>query len=1282
MKLFALRTFATLGLIFGLILSVLLHRDIALAADYTVQVSSGQAGVMGVKLLGPNGVSNLPGNFTNSQGSFTFSTEDLSGTATILPHHKDFAFEPEFLTVSENTCPGRVCNFEATARSNQGQVVLEFLIATSGGSPVSGVEGRMLTTLGGSAPQKSDAFGKLYLPVRARPNGCNTAENDPNKHPYYIFVAPPAGMTGTFNYRNGNMLCPEASNVIATYSINPTLSSNTPPANGQYRIIAKNARNGNAVVVNLQSTRTVNAQTDATGRYTFAPSEGALTSFVRFIPTGNFLVSPPTITFGPGMPREYTLYVETNSGRATGYVEFSVLDQNQRPLSGVRIPVNGAADNSAVITDANGKAIVPVIRRTNCDAAGSKLTFSPSADGYGFTHNSSEPFTVCPQQAVTTVSLTAFESTQDLPQFGNISGIVVDADHLPLSGARILSANNEVLAATNAQGQYSLQVPQGTNLRLKASLGDKLFDLNSLEIEKISGPARINFTQVWPMSETGMLPPSGQCEKQDNYVISGRVINENGAPVAGAQLLNNHEILATSNVDGTYSFAYADGAANWVTAETSDDDTMNPAAYALPRSHCNKSNIDFQITDIPNVFLGGRLSDSLGCRVTGTVELRYNGDRIRTTDTDENGTYIISVPQGASYSLRVLTPELDFQPGTITGIATDTNLAKNFATSMPVCPTPTPTNTPTLTSTPTATATSTRTHTPTITPTPTKTFTPTATPTITLTPTITPTFTASHTPTKTATATVTATPTSTATLTATPTSTRTAAATATMTATAIPSNTATPAPTATSTIVVTATNTPNNEDGDDDEDGDEGDDDKNSKKITICHIPPGHANDPSHWHTLSVAESAWSAHQTHGDFQGPCPVGTSPVGSATPVPTMTAVFTATTAPTATKTPVPSATHTATRTATPTKTSTPTMTPSNTATSTPTFTPSNTATFTPTATSTATPLPQWNLTPLCSPLPSLIRVWKLRNPTSLNVNIRWSLYGSAIQGTLVAAPGETVFETTAILGLNTLVIYEISTGRQLDVKASSELACATPTATSTATGTPTQTATITPTIEGPTPTASATPTLTQTPTATATATPTETATATPTGSCVISGELFGRNGRRLSSSERAQLDGLGNSVQIRLTGPDGVIPVSFDGAFRYQQSIAEGIYKVELQKPSNVVTISNPTRFRASCQRSNLSGYSFAVRVDSPPPSESIGSGAGQNVKRTPTPAPTPKKPTPTPKPKVTAAPKVTPQVTATPKAPKQATAKPTVASAKSPLATPRPSAGQAKGGNS
>ena len=38
-------------------------------------------------------------------------------------------------------------------------------------------------------------------------------------------------------------------------------------------------------------------------------------------------------------------------------------------------------------------------------------------------------------------------------------------------------------------------------------------------------------------------------------------------------------------------------------------------------------------------------------------------------------------------------------------------------------------------------------------------------------------------------------------------------------------------------------------------------------KVTLCHLPGG---DRSKAHTITVGESAWSAHQGHGDYRGAC----------------------------------------------------------------------------------------------------------------------------------------------------------------------------------------------------------------------------------------------------------------------------------------------------------------------------------------------------------------------------------------------------------------------------
>ncbi len=62
----------------------------------------------------------------------------------------------------------------------------------------------------------------------------------------------------------------------------------------------------------------------------------------------------------------------------------------------------------------------------------------------------------------------------------------------------------------------------------------------------------------------------------------------------------------------------------------------------------------------------------------------------------------------------------------------------------------------------------------------------------------------------------------------------------------------------------------NGNEGDDDEGENDGEGEDDSKKLVICHIPPGN---PDNSRTISISESAWPAHEAHGDSMGACGEG-------------------------------------------------------------------------------------------------------------------------------------------------------------------------------------------------------------------------------------------------------------------------------------------------------------------------------------------------------------------------------------------------------------------------
>jgi hypothetical protein len=68
--------------------------------------------------------------------------------------------------------------------------------------------------------------------------------------------------------------------------------------------------------------------------------------------------------------------------------------------------------------------------------------------------------------------------------------------------------------------------------------------------------------------------------------------------------------------------------------------------------------------------------------------------------------------------------------------------------------------------------------------------------------------------------------------------------------------------------------------------------------------------------------------------------------------------------------------------------------------------------------------------LCSENPSATRRWRITNPNTFNVNVNWEITPNALTGSIVAAPGQTEFNTTTLLGSNNIIIrWQNGVGQQ-------------------------------------------------------------------------------------------------------------------------------------------------------------------------------------------------------------------------------------------------------------
>jgi hypothetical protein len=665
----------------------------------------------------------------------------------------------------------------------------------------------------------------------------------------------------------------------------------------------------------------------------------------------------------------------------------------------------------------------------------------------------------------------------------------------------ILLLNNVAVGSTNISGDYSIVVDGAATYTLEFTYGDKKFNPARLSIAEIDRDfPNIDFRAVLPIPSTIIDPYPGRvCPVKSEYIISGKTYDRSGNPLSGVTILNNHEEVASSASDGTYSFTIERLNSGWVTAEYQDL-PFNPSGISVPTALCDEEGIDFKVSPLETFVLGGRVLNEFGNSLTGIYVKLITSDGEQITQSEASGYYSFNIEEGADYTIIAMPPSArEFAPVLISGTG---HVDEDFLDfSLVALPTPTPTSTPTATAThtpsntptvtPTATATFTATITPTAsqTPTPTKTATATATATASSTPTSTATPTNTHTPTVTFTPSPTATATNTATSTMTPTATKTATAspTATVTATATASKTATPSPSPTAT----PSPTPN--------------------EIRFCHVPDGN---PSNCQQLVAkpgtgelehhleygsyvtvfVESEAKFHER--DFIGECPAN--------------CIF-----------------PTSTPTATPTKTATPT--PTSTRTATPTATRTPTATSTPTSTPTATPTERPRLTSICSENPIVSLNWRVMGPAG--IAFTWDVYGSSQSGSgHLDSIGFAEFSTNRIAsGPNTTRLFV--GGVQMDAKASEFEACPAPTPippteTPEPTSTPAPIATEIP-IEVPTEIPTIVPTTP--PTATPVVEPTVISgpTPLPIGFTKVLAAIKGtKNGRQLVEQDKLKLSQLG------------------------------------------------------------------------------------------------------------------------------------------------------------
>jgi hypothetical protein len=152
---------------------------------------------------------------------------------------------------------------------------------------------------------------------------------------------------------------------------------------------------------------------------------------------------------------------------------------------------------------------------------------------------------------------------------------------------------------------------------------------------------------------------AGDARAVDLAPLTGTVTDLDDSPVAGArvalisQTSPTDEFMTVTDLDGTYSVVAPDGPYSFSVSKrgfAASDATQVILDATDPQV------LDVRLTELPATVLSGRLVNSEGHPVTGTVQPSESGFLDPLTHTDSDGTFSISLDGGVGWQLTISAP--------------------------------------------------------------------------------------------------------------------------------------------------------------------------------------------------------------------------------------------------------------------------------------------------------------------------------------------------------------------------------------------------------------------------------------------------------------------------------------------------------------------------------------------------------------------------------------------------------------------------------------------------
>ncbi|MEI7988263.1 MAG: carboxypeptidase regulatory-like domain-containing protein, partial [Chloroflexota bacterium] len=368
------------------------------------------------------------------------------------------------------------------------------------------------------------------------------------------------------------------------------------------------------------------AVTDAKGVFTLKGL--ASSSTYTIVPQKEgFEFSPATRALAPTLGtanQQDTTLNQQFVGKMTGLAGI-VKDNKEMPIADVTITSDCSEKASS---DAEGKYTLTPAKVGSC-------TLIAIKDGYTFV----------PLTRTVQIPSAASQDFQGVPKTViSISGSVLDKDGKPLKDVK-LTSDCSLPIVTDERGIYILNDVKGKSCSLAPALDGYTFSPDKL-------------TVIIPEGVVGQQTAAGQRFTGVANVISGRVIDADGKPLAGVNLTVNGGIPVVTNEQGIYTLnGLSTGSYTLVPQKSGINFSPPRQEFNLPANSTKMS--DF----IGRQAVGsvkGKVKDGGGIPVAGVVISDGAGHQIFS---DQNGDFQFNLPSG-TVTLSAAKEGYTFSPAT------------------------------------------------------------------------------------------------------------------------------------------------------------------------------------------------------------------------------------------------------------------------------------------------------------------------------------------------------------------------------------------------------------------------------------------------------------------------------------------------------------------------------------------------------------------------------------------------------------------------------------------